>query len=51
MSGSMRSRITVIGSVNALERGAAGKNGIHRVPGAFEAPAEEVSDTLLILDD
>ena len=41
----------VIGSVNALQRGAAGESGIHRVSGAFKAPAEEVSDTLLVLDD
>ena len=41
----------VIGGVNALQRGAAGKYRIHRVSSAFQAPAEEVGDALFVLDD
>ena len=41
----------IIGSVNTLKCGASRKGGIHRISGAFEAPAEEVSDALLVLDN
>src|ERR1035441_4516563 len=41
----------VIGGVEALQRGAAGKRRVHRVSGAFQAPAEEVGDALFVLDD
>ena len=41
----------VVGGVNALECGASREGGVHGVSGAFEAPAEEVSDALFVLDD
>jgi hypothetical protein len=37
--------------VTALQCGAAGEYRIHRVSGAFKAPAEEVGDALFVLDD
>jgi hypothetical protein len=37
--------------VNALECGASREGGVHGISGAFEAPAEEVSDALFVLND
>src|ERR1039457_6095880 len=41
----------VIGGMDALECGGAGERGIDCVTGSLEAPAEEVSDALFVLDD
>ena len=41
----------VIGGVDTLQCRAAGECRIHRVAGAFQAPAEEVGDALFVLDD